>query len=440
MPRFSDPFRFEHVIHRREAGVCVDDLVCRLLHGASRTVVRRLIGRRCILLNGQPCTARDRLVEDDVLSARIDPRDLAGIHPVDLRRQILFQDADLLVLDKQRGQLIVPGRDPDEPNLRDALRGLCSGGPGSGPAAPDPAEKPPARGKSKRGAKGRSAESESPPELAEEEEGGEDPAGAAEADAAVLPPWVVHRLDRDTSGVCVWAMTRETHRALSLAFQRREVAKTYWAIVTGRVTADAGEIDLPLRPHPKDPLRMHVTKRGNEARTSYRVLERFRGYALLELIPHTGRTHQLRVHLQAIGHPLAVDPLYGSRSPLCLSDLKEDYRAKHGESERPLLARTPLHAREISFTHPKTGERVSFRSELPEDMEVVLKALRRHRRPDTGSGESPAGAGSVGHSDREPEATRGIWDPPAADAQDPKPGAGKDREVDDEPVGDPDPE
>lgn len=329
MRRSPSSVRFEHSVERKDAGSYLDELVVRLVPRAPRLAVRRLLGAGRILVNGASCPARYRVQIDDVVSGNFPGDELSRIHPHDASRQVLHRDPHLLVVNKAAGQLMVPGRDPEEDCLREALRDL----------------------------------------LLETEPG--EPAES---------PWVVHRLDRDTSGVCVWARTAEAHRALSLAFERREVRKVYLAIVQGEVAGEAGAVDLPLMQHPKDPMRMKISKQGQESRTEYRVVERFRGYTLLAVSPLTGRTHQVRVHLSGIRHPLVVDPLYGSARPACLSDLKADYRAKHGAAERPLLERTPLHAQELTLTHPATGQTVTFHADPPEDMQKLLKALRRHRK------------------------------------------------------------
>ena len=384
MKKTRSSIRFEHVVHRRDAGAHVDDFVCSLLPEAPRLAVRRLIGAGRILLNGKPCVARDRLHVDDMLSGSFPPEELRRIAGRDARAQILHEDALLLVVDKRPGQLMVPGRNPKEDCLRNALREVIGDAIGG-----------------------------MPPE-------GLDP------DEAAVPPWVVHRLDRDTSGLCLWAKTAEAHRELSRQFADREVRKVYLALVAGEPEQDQGVIDLPIGPHPKDPLRMQLTPRGREARTEYRVVERFRGLAWLEVEPKTGRTHQVRLHLKGIGHPLAVDPLYGSARPLMLSDLKAGYREKQGGTERPLLTRTPLHASELRFRHPATGQETEFRSPLPEDLERVRKALLKHRAPGPRAGSetgAESGTGPGRELGAEPSPGAGAEPSPGAGAE-PSPGAG----------------
>jgi RluA family pseudouridine synthase len=190
--------------------------------------------------------------------------------------------------------------------------------------------------------------------------------------------FVVHRLDKETSGVIVFGKTEEASRGLSMQFEHRRVEKTYLALVCGAVHPLEGTIDLPIGPHPRDRTRMVVPHSGGKRSvTRYRVVETFRGFSLVELQPKTGRTHQIRVHLSAIGFPLAVDRVYGSGEGLLLSSFKKDYRPGKRE-EKPLIARLSLHARRLAFDHPETGTRMEFEAPLPRDFEIALKVLLKH--------------------------------------------------------------
>jgi 23S rRNA pseudouridine955/2504/2580 synthase/23S rRNA pseudouridine1911/1915/1917 synthase len=194
--------------------------------------------------------------------------------------------------------------------------------------------------------------------------------------------YVVHRIDREASGVVVFAREKETHRALSLMFEHRQVKKTYLAVVRGRPDPAAGTIELPLECDPRDPTRMVVARRGGKpSRTDYRTLDVFHGYSLVELKAVTGRMHQLRVHLAAIGNPLAVDPVYGGSESLYLSEFKRDYRPKKNREERPLISRLSLHARDIRFNHPVSGVELFVEAPLPHDFELLLKQLSKHAAP-----------------------------------------------------------
>ncbi len=210
-----------------------------------------------------------------------------------------------------------------------------------------------------------------------------DAIAAALASERVL---VVHRLDRDTSGVLLVATEPEAHRALSLQFQRRQTDKRYLALVRGGPppSQPEGEIDAPLELDPAGGGRMRVA-RGERARegkpsvTAYRVLERFRGFALLEAHPRTGRQHQIRVHFRHAGLPLAVDPLYGSPDGLYLSELKPGYKPPRDRPEPPILGRVSLHAAALGFADPASGAALRATAPPPADFERALRELRRHR-------------------------------------------------------------
>jgi 23S rRNA pseudouridine955/2504/2580 synthase/23S rRNA pseudouridine1911/1915/1917 synthase len=186
---------------------------------------------------------------------------------------------------------------------------------------------------------------------------------------------VVHRLDKETSGVMVFAKTSESHRSLSLQFQNRGVQKTYWALVRGMVETASGLIDLPIAEHPKVPGKMYIHPSGKPSQSEYRVMEKYQKFSILHVFPKTGRHHQVRVHLQAIGYPLAVDQLYGGSEAIYLSEFKRNYRGK--DKEKPLLHRVSLHALSLEFIHPTTNQKMVFQAPLPKDLEATLRQIRK---------------------------------------------------------------
>lgn len=175
----------------------------------------------------------------------------------------------------------------------------------------------------------------------------------------VIRPGIVHRIDKDTSGLLVVAKTNAAHESLSAQLKERKALRRYYCIVNGNIRENEGIIDKPIGRHPIDRKRMAVIEGGREAVTHYRVLERFRGYCLVECTLETGRTHQIRVHMSYIGHSIVGDPVYG---------IKKERFKTNGQL---------LHAKTIGFVHPVTGELMEFDSELPEYFIDILNKLRK---------------------------------------------------------------
>ncbi|CUT03107.1 RluA family pseudouridine synthase [Candidatus Chrysopegis kryptomonas] len=191
--------------------------------------------------------------------------------------------------------------------------------------------------------------------------------------------FVVHRLDKETSGVICFAKNEEAHSDLSEKFEEHEVKKIYLALITGHLRNKQGRIDIPLSENPKLPGTMKVDyENGKRSITEYRVLEEFENFSLLEVRPLTGRMHQIRVHFKAIGHPLAIDPVYGGRQEIFLSEIKKKYKPKEDEPEKPLMSRLTLHALRLGFFHFRKKEYVEFEARLPKDFESLLKQLRKY--------------------------------------------------------------
>ena len=192
--------------------------------------------------------------------------------------------------------------------------------------------------------------------------------------------WVVHRIDMHTSGVVLFARTPEMHRHLNRMFEHGEVHKTYWAIVKGHPSPREGRIDLPMAPHPSRSRMMVISEKGKPAVTDYRVLEEFEHFSLVEIYPRTGRTHQIRLHFQAIGHPLAIDPIYAKILSIDISNLKRDVvrkRLNAGETPPALMQRLTLHALRLSFQHPISDAPFEVEAPLPKDFRGLLSALHK---------------------------------------------------------------
>jgi len=189
---------------------------------------------------------------------------------------------------------------------------------------------------------------------------------------------IVHRLDRDTSGVLLLARTLDAQRRLSAQLEAHTVEKSYLALVRGAPEREEGVVDLPLLLHPGQ-RKVVVSEQGKQARTRWQLVDRLGAASLLRCRPETGRQHQIRVHLLAIGLPLLVDPLYAPSSGegLYLSSLKSNYRRSARHEERPLLARLSLHAESLCFDHPRDGARRRIEAALPKDLRATLHQLRR---------------------------------------------------------------
>lgn len=281
--------------------------------GPSRAYVQRLIARGLVQVNGRPTKASHRVVRGDRVWVLVPPPERPEeLKPEALPLDVVYEDSHILVVNKPRGMPVHPGVGNPSGTLVNALL---------------------ARYPSLSGI------------------------------AGVLRPGIVHRLDKDTTGLLVVARTNDAHLGLTRQLKERTIRRVYWAIVRGQPGVEAGLIDAPIGRHPHDRLRMAVVAAGRPARTHFRVLERFGDYSLLEVQLETGRTHQIRVHMAYIGHPIAGDPVYGAG------------RGQRARGELGLQAQA-LHARELSFRHPVSGEPMHFVAPLPEDMERALGRLR----------------------------------------------------------------
>lgn len=188
--------------------------------------------------------------------------------------------------------------------------------------------------------------------------------------------YTVHRLDRDTSGVIVFAKTEEAHKALSQLFEGREMEKYYVGLVYGQMMNPSGSIDAPIMEHPGKTTKMMTHAKGKVSLTDYEVLESFRLYSWVQFRIHTGRTHQIRVHMQHIGHSIVCDEIYGDAKPVLLSSLKKNFKlAKIAEEEKPILSRLALHSYQLKFT--LDGETFELEAPLPKDLRAVLQQLRK---------------------------------------------------------------
>lgn len=301
-----------------QAGARLDQFLAQTL-GCSRARWQKLLKAGLVTVDGGAKTASYRVRAGEAVTVRVPLPAPSPLIPEPLDLEILYEDRDLLALNKPSGLVVHPGAGRRSGTLLNALLHHC-------------------------------------PELKEIGE--------------VSRPGLVHRLDKDTSGVMVVAKTALAHASLVSQFAAREIEKRYLAIVWGRLPEAAGRIDKEIGRHPTLRQRMSVRpRRGRAAATRWRVLREFPGpLTLVELAPETGRTHQLRVHLAAEGHPVLGDATYGGGA----SRLKGH---PQGQVLKPLLRRQLLHAWRLTVTHPRSGERLGWEAPLPEDFQELIDKL-----------------------------------------------------------------
>jgi 23S rRNA pseudouridine1911/1915/1917 synthase len=315
----------ELIVCAEAAGQRLDAFLAHELPKYSRVQLRKVIGAGGVKVNDQGTKVAHRLAAGDRIVLVLPPMNSAGPNPEEIPLDILYEDEHIIAVNKPPGMVVHPARGHWSGTLASALsyhfRQLSSAG---GPTRPG----------------------------------------------------IVHRLDRDTSGVMVVAKTDPMHFALAAQFENRTTEKEYSAITAGVPDRDRDRIEQPIGVHPHQREKMairggHSTSR--EATTFYEVLERFAGFAAVRVLPKTGRTHQIRVHLAHIGCPVLCDKLYGGRSIIRRFELVRG----HADDDTVVLSRQALHAQRIKLAHPATGEPIEFIAPLPADLVAVLNELRR---------------------------------------------------------------
>ena len=309
------------------AGQRLDRFLASQLADMSRTRIQSLMDEGRVLVDGVAMKTSHRVEAGVVVSVDFPPPPEAGVEAEDIPLEVLYEDEDLAVINKPAGMIVHPGAGRDTGTLVAALlhrfggvRGLSTvGGP--------------------------------------------------------LRPGIVHRLDKGTSGALVIARTDAAHLKLVADFRDRLIEKSYLALLHGKVKGESGRIELPVARDLRRRSRMMARRReGREARTDWRVRLRLPGFTLVEANLHTGRTHQIRVHFSALGHPVVGDTLYGAPQ-----------RERVGAELMPTLGRNFLHAARIAFAHPRTARRLEIRAPLPQELISYLKGLAQAAHADAGS-------------------------------------------------------
>ena len=281
--------------------------------GVTRSAAQRLIEDEFVTVNGKPAAKNYRLRAGDNVETELPEPVPLDAEPQDIPLDIVYEDADLLVVNKPKGMVVHPAPGNPDGTLVNALlwhiRDLS-------------------------GING------------------------------VMRPGIVHRIDKDTSGLLIVAKNDAAHLALAEQIKAHSFEREYQAIVVGTPRDERGTIDAPIGRNPRDRKKMAVVPDGRPARTHYQLLERFDGFSHLSLTLETGRTHQIRVHMASIGHPVMGDEVYGAN------------RTRFEKQEAKLISGQCLHAKRIGFVHPTTGEFLRFDSELPEYFTELLRLLR----------------------------------------------------------------
>ena len=316
----------QHVVTDEEAGQRLDVLLASRFPERSRVRIRQLINAAEATVNTRRCKAAYRVRSGDVIAIRFPPQDRTGPEPEDIPLHVLHEDDRIIVVDKPPGMVVHPAKGHWSGTLTAALafrfQNLSQVG---GPTRPG----------------------------------------------------IVHRLDRDTSGVIVIAKDDQAHLHLSGQFERREVQKEYFAVCRGSLDRDRDRIEQPIGPHPYQREKMairHAHPAARDASTYVEVDRRFRGFVSFRALPKTGRTHQIRVHLAHLGCPILCDPLYAGHRQITSGELIDGR-----PDDQVLLKRLALHARRLSIAHPDDERPLTFEAELPEEFNRLLAALEQHR-------------------------------------------------------------
>jgi len=301
----------------------IDRYLASRLPDYSRTFLQKLVKEGAVLVNGHTVKSSYDIQKGDFISVRVPVIEESKIVPEDIPIDIVYEDDYLMLINKPYDMVVHPAGRHHCGTVVNALAFHCQNlSQVNGP----------------------------------------------------LKAGIVHRLDRDTSGIMLTIKSDAVHSQIAMQFEKRSVKKEYLAVVEGEVMFDSDEISLPIARHIIDSQKMAVRHDiGKEAVSIYEVVERFRGYTLVKVMPKTGRTHQIRVHMRAIGHPVVADFMYSSQESCYLSDLLQKERE---EGELPIIDRQALHAHRIEFFHPIHNKKMEFEVDPPDDISALVNTLR----------------------------------------------------------------
>jgi 23S rRNA pseudouridine1911/1915/1917 synthase len=310
-------------------GVRLDQYLTGMFSDFSRSTIQKAIEAGAVLVNGKPTKASYKVRHQDRLRIQLPEATHPVPQPEDIPLEVLYEDEFLAIINKAADMVVHPAKGHWSGTLVNALQFRF---------------------------------------------------GSLSQVNGAYRAGIVHRLDRDTSGVILVAKEERTHRAMSLQFEQRKVFKEYVAVTAGCPDRDSDYIEARIAHHPLDRVKMMVgeEEEGKDACSYYEVIERFRGFALCRIHPRTGRTHQIRVHLASIHCPVVADKVYSGRDSLRLSDVATGLDMA---ADEVLFSRQALHARRLRFQHPRRGNVLEAEAPLPPDFVKTLAALRQHRLP-----------------------------------------------------------
>ena len=301
----------EYKVNTDEQGIRIDKIVGNIEKDISRTSIQRMIEEGNILVNGNKVKTSYKVIEEDLITIEKEELKESKLLPQDIPLNIVYEDEDILIIDKEKGMVVHPGAGNPDGTLANAVMAKCK--------------------------------------------------DSLSGIGGEIRPGVVHRIDKDTSGLVIIAKNDKAHINISEQIKNREVGKTYLALVRGNIKENEAVINMPIGRSSKDRKKMAVDKKGKEALTEFKVLQRYNGFTYVEVKIKTGRTHQIRVHMAEIGYPIVGDEVYSNgRNPFGIK----------GQM---------LHAARLEFIHPTTNEKVMFEATLPEYFENILRELEENK-------------------------------------------------------------